>query len=425
MSDPATELSALRTRLWLALCCAPVVFSTPLACTDGTSAEATKPTEKDAKVGSLFGGDKSNEHSSDDGPTTALPPEPYPMPTCPSGQWCGTEALAEPLRIPDTTGHGVPDFEGCPGQIGDGDIAKDQVSRYEGLPVQMGIYATINVEASKAKRSEGGAEADACCYEWMELCPGGRPLLDEGRPQLAKLRAGSRWTAKLSKLDREAIARLPHARRETIAAAWLDDARMEHSSIASFARARLELVTVGAPAALVLGCERAAVDERRHARICFGLAAAYGGAAVEPEPLAELSIRDGGLVRVAIDTFIEGCVGETVAAACVRRAASEAHDPELGRLLARIADDEADHAALAWQTLAWAIDQGGQSVRQALRAVADQLRPASSKSEAAEPADRELVSGHGRLSAASQARLRRAAWVTIIDPLLAEQLTRL
>jgi len=404
--DPSTELSFLRQTLRLAIACAPVL----LACTDGESRALEQGKSTDGKVGSLFGNDPKPPP---DEPTTVAFDEPYPMPSCPSGQWCGTKALAEPLRQPAGP-YVAQDFEGCPGGIrGSESIDSDERSRYGELPTHGAMVASIDVAATEARRSAG--EQDACCYSWTEMCPGGRPLLEDGRPRVAELREGTRWTAALPELDRATIARLSDRERRALADAWLADALMEHSSIASFARARRELAAVGAPSILQRGCRRAAVDERRHARVCFGLAAAYGAIAVEPSPLGRSSIRPGGIERVAIDTFIEGCVGETVAAACVRRAANQAHDPALARLLHAIADDEADHAALAWQTLAWAIETGTDSVRSAVTTIADRLRPSTEPRIETDT----LATGHGRLDAPTRARVRRDAWATIIDPLLA------
>jgi hypothetical protein len=422
-STLAVEIVSLRAALCRAL--APSLLLTlPLGCTSGDSNSTKRADgqhERDAT--------KPDKQDERDQPTTAIAPVPPEfdgpeLPSCPSGKWCGTKALAEPLRRTDEYAKDVADVGGCPGQIVGNDepilTADGQPvigTPYGDLPMHSGVLANLDVAATEAKHRAG--EADVCCYDWMEQCPGGRPLLEHGRPQLARVRTGSRWTAALPGLSRDAIARLPAAVRRSIAQAWLADALMEHSSIASFARARAELEAVGAPAALLRGCERAALDERRHARLCFGLAAAYGAAPVEPEALGERPIRPGGLVQVAIDTFIEGCVGETVAAACVRRAAGEALDPALARILGTIADDETEHAALAWRTVAWAVERGGPAVVEALVAVAARLRPADAELERDAGDDELAPAGHGQLAAHTRAGLRREVWATIIDPLLA------
>jgi hypothetical protein len=56
-----------------------------------------------------------------------------------------------------------------------------------------------------------------------------------------------------------------------------------------------------------------------------------------------LAIRSD-LVEIAASTFLEGCVGETVAALSARAQRDAATDPEARRALSTIADDVARHA---------------------------------------------------------------------------------
>jgi hypothetical protein len=60
-------------------------------------------------------------------------------------------------------------------------------------------------------------------------------------------------------------------------------------------------------------------------------------------------------------------VGETVAALLAQRRAEGCVNVEARATLTRIADAEAQHAALAWRFVAWAIAQGGAAVRDAAR----------------------------------------------------------
>ncbi len=104
--------------------------------------------------------------------------------------------------------------------------------------------------------------------------------------------------------------------RPLVAAARLEDAQMEHASVAAFARAALELMAVGPPRpSCCAGCAEAGLDEVRHAQ---GVLRAGGrvrrrraraGSAAPGAAAAR-----GGLVALACDTFREGCVGETIAA---------------------------------------------------------------------------------------------------------------
>jgi hypothetical protein len=133
---------------------------------------------------------------------------------------------------------------------------------------------------------------------------------------------------------------------------------MEHASVASFARATLQLLAAGAPPDLVADTQRAAEDEVRHARLAYGLASAYAGRAVGP---GALDVRDAApalglraIVRALVD---EACIGETIGAAEAAEEARTCREPWLGEQLRELAADEARHAALAWRTLRWALHE--------------------------------------------------------------------
>ena len=66
----------------------------------------------------------------------------------------------------------------------------------------------------------------------------------------------------------------PGPLRDAVVKAWTTAARAEHASVASFARFTLQLLHLGAPADLVADAQQAALDEVRHARLCFGVASA-------------------------------------------------------------------------------------------------------------------------------------------------------
>lgn len=150
---------------------------------------------------------------------------------------------------------------------------------------------------------------------------------------------------------------------EFLAAAWLTDALEEHASIAAFARFTMLLLSVGAPPELVVASQRASVDEVAHARACFALARRYGARKVGP---AELTVADSlgalSLEDIVALTVAEGCVGETLGAVVANEQLRGASDPEVRRILRRIARDEARHAELAWRFLAWALRAGGEPV---------------------------------------------------------------
>lgn len=194
----------------------------------------------------------------------------------------------------------------------------------------------------------------------------GRPLRGEQGPVTAAAREASGWA---DTGDVALVAHLSPREREELAALWLEAALVEHASIATFAALALELLSLGAPADLLTACQQAAQEEIEHARLCFGLASTYAGLPLGPGELpSPATALSGDAAAVARLSFTDGCIGETFAAALARRAQRHASDPAVARVLARIATDEARHAALAWSIVAWCLKVDPARVRAALGA---------------------------------------------------------
>lgn len=337
---------------------------------------------------------------------------------CNTGNWCGSAAAADALAVPS-----LPEELGCAIRITGGratEIIKGDPKTYAGLTTAPNMQGSLNQHGTELARAKPGG-GDTCCYHWFEYCSGRPHLSDDGpvlAPVLPAVEAGQGWSAPTHGEGVE--PRLPASLRERIAAEWLEDARAEHASVAAFARATLELMALGAPPALLAEAQRAGLDEIDHAQRCFSLAGRYGGVPMQPGPLPALAPRGADLVRLAVDTFAEGCVGETIAALVAQRAARSCTDDVVERSLVRIADDEARHAALAWSTIAWALREGGEAVARGLRAIAAQLRPAAAVPNADPRAA--MLAAHGRLDARAHARAARDAWDEVIGPMLDEQL---
>lgn len=214
--------------------------------------------------------------------------------------------------------------------------------------------AKLRIRFSDTTTAEArGTDPGACCYEWREHCAG-RPLREDGRAIVARaVTRGEGWAAR----GRERRLRGDDRRaREGAAAHWLENALMEHASIASFARFALDLLALGAPAELVAGAHRAALDEVRHARRSFAIAASLGAAAVGPGPLPEAlrPLAPSSPDSLLRDTFRDGCIGEA-AAALVLSAAARRSERRFSRALAVMAEEEARHAELAWRTVCWLV----------------------------------------------------------------------
>jgi hypothetical protein len=168
---------------------------------------------------------------------------------------------------------------------------------------------------------------------------GGRPFMVEGQQRIATVK--------------------PHqagVSNACIAAAWRNDALMEHASVASFARLTLLLLHHGAPIDLVAAAQAASLDEVRHAQICKDWGQKLTGDTWSFGPLSVAdSLGDSDLLTLARQNVVEGCIGETLATCVVGSRASHATDPSLRRDLTEIADDEARHSVLAFKILAWTL----------------------------------------------------------------------
>lgn len=140
------------------------------------------------------------------------------------------------------------------------------------------------------------------------------------------------------------------AARTQLGAFLADAARLEAASVFAFERLARELVTLGAPQALIAVAARSALEEIRHAELVTRLALRFGGApaAVELAPLPARS-----LFAIALENAVEGCVRETYGALLAEHQAQTAQDPEVRAVMAQIATDELQHALLAWQVAAF------------------------------------------------------------------------
>jgi hypothetical protein len=187
------------------------------------------------------------------------------------------------------------------------------------------------------------------------------------------------------------LAGLSPAERSAQSDKWLNDARFEHASIASFARFCLDLLAFGAPPELVERAQRAMGDELAHARACFALASAYAGRALGPGRLELAGVEPShSLAEAAASAVREGCVNETVAALTARQQADVTRDPVVRAVLERIASDEADHAELAFRFVAWALQTGDGAVHYAVQS-AFRAPPRSELAGVAEHAWAEVI----------------------------------
>ncbi|MBL8742048.1 MAG: ferritin-like domain-containing protein, partial [Myxococcales bacterium] len=255
---------------------------------------------------------------------------------------------------------------------------------------------------------------EMCCYSYSEGDCCGRPFLVDGRARVATLVESDAWCGNGASRDVET----------RVAEAWLADARLEHASIAAFARFTLQLLELGAPPDLVAGSQQAGLDELEHARLCFSLASRLGGVPVGPGSLdLRAALGPATLAEVAVLVTKEGCVGETVAAALATTQLTMAKDPEAIAALTRIAADEAEHAELAWRFVAWAIGRGGVEVARAVElALATELATPAAPPAIDDDVDVAVLHHYGRLTRDEGRAARTRALREIVAPCAARLL---
>jgi hypothetical protein len=299
------------------------------------------------------------------------------LPTCPGGSFCVVGARE------GAVGHARPPFAACaqtvpyPSELAPADATS-------GGPHEMYENYEIDFNANQTAHERKAKDAGACCYEWFEPCPGGRPLRDpDGAPILATLDARAGWSR----------ATASHVRDLERARHWARAAQYEHASVASFAQFSLQLLALGAPPDLIERSHRAALDEIRHAELAFTLAKAYGHGGIGPGPLplatSDLAVTPEAVLRA---TLRDGCVAETRAALQARRDLAEARSDLERDALAQIADDEERHAELAFATVAWLVATFGTEVRTALADELDRLPADALCEEIVRPCLRALAS---------------------------------
>ncbi|MCY1065409.1 hypothetical protein OV090_11585 [Nannocystis sp. RBIL2] len=264
-----------------------------------------------------------------------------------------------------------------------------------------------------------------CCQIFSQWgpCGDGRPFMVDGAARTAAPAERTDWRdgdleeqdpSDMSEAPPALLAELDADARAGLAALWTADALAEHASVASFARFVLQLLGLGAPASLVVDACTAQADEVKHARRCFALASAYAGAPVGPGPLAvaDALAETGDVASVLTAVIVEGCVGETLAAAELAEAARRCVDPAVAARLSSLAADEQRHAVLAWRTVQWVLARGDDRLR-GIAAAAFTVRPQAADPDLLPAA---LLRRHGRLPARAREALRADCLRSVIAP---------
>jgi hypothetical protein len=248
----------------------------------------------------------------------------------------------------------------------------------------------------------------------------GRPLRVRGRQLHPELKAGSDWTAG----ERPSAAGLDEPTRAALEALWLHDAQKEHASVPAFSRVSWMLAAAGAPAELMEWAHRAALEEIAHTRLCFALAAGYGGRSftVEPMPdllLGGLDLRGNALEVLARESLSDGCQLEDFNADVAAECARVCEEPVTRRVLEQIAREERTHAEFSWAVLEWLLTVDERVVRAAL-ADASRALDAYPRPTAVSWDKRALVARADSAAMLKHGRLPDARWGEIWDERLAK-----
>jgi hypothetical protein len=282
--------------------------------------------------------------------------------------------------------------------------------------------AAVGIRGAMRPLVRTHAEA-MCCYAVAFSPPQepqhqrGRAARIDGAARVAGVLPDETWPGGSA---RPRVGALDAPTRARLAMRWREDARMEHASIAAFARTSLELAAFGAPPDLLAEVHAAALDEISHARDAFALASAYAGHDVGPAPFTEVQRMTlaPDLASLARETLEDGCIGETVAAVEAALAAHGATDEVVRECLARIAEDEARHAELAFRILAFAARRGGEAVAEVLRAALDGLDARAQVPCAEEACADASLAVHGIVCAHARARIHAEVLAGVVRPCL-------
>lgn len=369
-----------------------------------------------------------------------------PIPTCAASDINGLEVLSEPRPQP------MPPYE-IPGDsqninhisagryivcadtstlaamdVRCGDISQEEI---DAVLVDISIHCSTPT-VTKPEDSCGPVQVEAgkCCYAvdikstiTQPDCVEGRPFIVNGVVRRADCAEHEGWSDQEEiRALAQAASALNQAQREQVAAHWANAGCSEHASIASFSKFLMELLSLGAPRALVEGTTQAIRDEIEHATSCFNIASAYAGVTLGP---LKVDIQDSlnqshDIVHILRAVIEEGCVGESLAAAQALHESQHAQAPQIKAALLKIHQDELEHALLAWRFVGWLLAERPELVPVA-KARFETLSPPTQPGRAEGVSDTSLaLMAHGCTPEYQIQQWRARAFENIVTPCAAE-----
>jgi hypothetical protein len=220
-------------------------------------------------------------------------------------------------------------------------------------------------------------------FATLTLFSRGRQLRRRFKVLLPPLAPNEDWTA--LPVDTQPVE------LEAVAAQWRENGRNEHASVAAFAQLTLDLMSLGAPPSLLVSTQKDALDEVRHAELCFSLAKSLDGSGQGPAPFHEakqtralLPGRALALAQVGVDALLEGALLEGYSARLISKVSGRCLDAGIVDVLIELGADEGRHSRHGWDVVDWCVAEGGEAVRIALLGAVRAL-PASAKPSASAP----------------------------------------
>lgn len=233
----------------------------------------------------------------------------------------------------------------------------------------------------------------------------GRPLRVQGEPIVTQARLGgvSNW----AQGERPDCSDLDESTRSALEVLWLQDARGEHASVPAFSRISWQLAAIGASPELLEWAHLAALEEIKHARLCFALAEGYGGHSYFVQPMPEmlqggLDLTHDPIGVIATETIFDGCLMEGFFANVASVAATRCEEPAALAALEQIAREEKSHADFSWTLLEWLLQQHPAKVKSLIQnaRLETRSRPQAVSQEhkhLVKRANPKLLIKHGRL----------------------------
>jgi hypothetical protein len=206
-----------------------------------------------------------------------------------------------------------------------------------------------------------------------------------------------------------------------LAEAWTREARTEHAAIGAFARFSLELEVLGAPAKLVEATQHAAALAIGQTMACFGVASRLAGERLSPGPLDVAWRAPAVDLESGAASAVRVCVAETVGALLAGARHEQALGLEVRDVLDALARQKARRAELAWRSIGWALDRGGEPIRHAVvAAFVELLRKRGGVPDLVGDLPAELVRAHGLLDEPAARAMTNRAFDDVLAPVAVE-----